>query len=249
MTKNYYDVFGDDFPSLDDEDCKLDENELLYYKDKKKLKGKNTRRCITNVYDVLKCPFLLFEKDYSYNVPSDHMRDLCGVYNSSLLYLTEKKDINSNIENKVPLDTLFDGNGKYPFDYPEFDIKILVNDNYQFSEEQKMNLLQSQKQFFYSFDQIMELKMNNIDFYIVDEIKLGKILSKITNQNFNLSVSKLFLLEQEEQNLLYFSDENKFISFPIIPEEESFTKEQIKFANFEGLDAHANSIKVRFEEG
>jgi hypothetical protein len=124
MTKNYYDVFGDDFPSLDDEDCKLDENELLYYKDKKKLKGKNTRRCITNVYDVLKCPFLLFEKDYSYNVPSDHMRDLCGVYNSSLLYLTEKKDINSNIENKVPIDTLFDVNGKYPFDYAEFDILL-----------------------------------------------------------------------------------------------------------------------------
>ena len=44
---------------------------------------------------------------------------------------------------------------KYSFkDYPEFDIKILVNDNYQLSEEQKMNLLQSQKNFFYSFDQI-----------------------------------------------------------------------------------------------
>ena len=134
---------------------------------------------------------------------------------------------------------------KYSFkDYPEFDIKILVNDNYQLSEEQKMNLLQSQKQFFYSFDQIMELKMNNIDFYIVDEIKLGKILSKITNQNFNLSVSKLFLLEQEEQNLLYFSDENKFISFPIISEEESFTKEQIKFANF-NQNGMINTIVVQ----
>ena len=76
----------------------------------------------------------------------------------------------------------------------------------------------------------MQLKMDDIDFYIVDKVKLGNILSKITNQTINLPVSKLFLLEQEEQNLLYFSDEYKFISFPVIPE-DSYTQELIKLAN------------------
>ena len=120
---------------------------------------------------------------------------------------------------------------KYSFkNYPEFDIKNLVDDNYQLSEEQRKNLQQSQKNFFATFDEIMQLKMNDIDFYIVDKVKLGNILSKITNQTINLPVSKLFLLEQEEQNLLYFSDEYKFISFPVIPE-DSYTQELIKLAN------------------
>ena len=155
MTKNYYEIFGDDFPSLADEDCKLDEEELLNLsKNKNKLKAKYTRRCVTNVYDVFKCPFLLYEKDFSYNVPSSHMRDLCGVYNSSLLYLMNKNTCNpktykdifgikekpnsnqnkNNIENKVPLDTIFDGNAKYPYDYPEFSI-LLDEYNKNFAEK------------------------------------------------------------------------------------------------------------------
>ena len=122
MTKNYYNLFGDDFPSLADEDCLLDEDEILNYKKGTKFKDKNTRRCITNVYDVLKCPFLLFEKDFSYNVPAEHMRDLCGVYNASLLYLIRNDTNNNpNIDEELPLDNIFNGNAKYPYSYKEFD--------------------------------------------------------------------------------------------------------------------------------
>ncbi len=43
----------------------------------------------------------------------------------------------------------------------------------------------------------------------------------------------------------------KYSSYTYYPREvlETFKDDVIKFANFEGLDAHANSIKVRFEEG
>ena len=43
----------------------------------------------------------------------------------------------------------------------------------------------------------------------------------------------------------------KYSSYTYYPREvlETFKDDVIEFANFEGLDAHANSIKVRFEEG
>ena len=165
MTKNYYEIFGDDFPSLADEDCKLDEEDLLNLsKNKNKLKAKYTRRCVTNVHDVLKCPLLLFEKDFSYNVPSSHMKDLCGIYNSSLLYLMkkdtcspktykeilgikEKQNLNlnsDNIENKVPLDNIFDGNAKYPYNYPEFNILL---DEYNKNFAAKYNRILTKEDF------------------------------------------------------------------------------------------------------
>ena len=33
MTKNYYDVFGEDFPLLSDEDCQLSEDEIKYIRE------------------------------------------------------------------------------------------------------------------------------------------------------------------------------------------------------------------------
>ena len=42
---------------------------------------------VTNLYDIFKCPFIIYEKDFGHNVPAESMRDFCGVYNSSLLYL------------------------------------------------------------------------------------------------------------------------------------------------------------------
>jgi histidinol dehydrogenase len=43
----------------------------------------------------------------------------------------------------------------------------------------------------------------------------------------------------------------KFSSYSYYPKEvlADFKGDVIKFAKIEGLDAHANSIKVRFEEG
>ena len=142
MTKNLYEVFGDDFPSLGDEDCQLDQEELLNIKNSKgkdKLTGTFTRRCITNLYNIFNCPFLLYEKDFGTdNVSAEQIKDLCGTFNSSLLYLTgtetskpktykeifeinNKSKLNNAKENKkTHLDTLFENHAKYPYNYNEF---------------------------------------------------------------------------------------------------------------------------------
>ena len=133
MTKNYYDVFGEDFYSLEEEDCKLDQEEINNI-NKNKLSLNFARKCVTNLYDILKCPFLLYEKDFISNVPSENMRNLCDTYNSSLLYLSTKdiwqtknqNKLNEEEEPKIPLDTLFKGNAKYPYNFNEF--YILLNE-------------------------------------------------------------------------------------------------------------------------
>ena len=160
MTKNYFEIFGDDFPSLADKDCKLDEEDIKnIYKFKNKLNTKYTRPCVSNVYDILKCPFLLYEKDFSFNVPSSHM--ICRIYNSNLLYLINKdtckpktykeifeinkKSSNKQNENKkISLDTIFEGNGKYPYNYKEFEILL---DDYNKNYVQKYNKTLSKEDF------------------------------------------------------------------------------------------------------
>ena len=138
MTKNYYDVLGDDFPSLGDADCRLTDEELDYIKSKN---ARTFRKCLTNMYNIFDCPLLLFEKEFSSEVPAEHLLDLCGVYNSSLLYLTKPetceqqnykeifgiKDINNKYtsfntdQQKTSLETLFTDNAKYPYNFKEFD--------------------------------------------------------------------------------------------------------------------------------
>ena len=161
MTKNFYEIFGDDFPSLADKDCKLDEEDIKNNKFKNRLNAKYTRKCVSYVYDILKCPFILFEKDFLFNVPSSHMMDLCGIYNTSLLYLMDKNtckpktykeifEINEKCTNKqnenekISLDTIFEGNGKYPYNYKEFEILL---DEYNQNYAQKYNKTLSKKDF------------------------------------------------------------------------------------------------------
>ena len=151
MTKNFRDVYGDDFPSLDDEDCLLDEQEIKDYSIRRNniLGATYTRKCITNVYDILKCPFILYENDFSRNITSDEMRNYCGVYNSSLLYLKSKDTceprdykyilgINEE-EKKISLDTLFDRNAQYPYNYPEF-YTLLEEYNKNFAQKYNKTL-------------------------------------------------------------------------------------------------------------
>ena len=97
------------------------------------------------LYDILKCPFIIYEKNFGHNIPSESMRDLCGVYNSSLLYLMfddnickpksydevfglneNKNKLKAENENKTPLESLFIGNAKYPFYYEEFNILLFL---------------------------------------------------------------------------------------------------------------------------
>ena len=49
ITKNYYDVFGDDFPSLVDEDYTLDEEEIInIIRYRNKLSLNFARKYVTN---------------------------------------------------------------------------------------------------------------------------------------------------------------------------------------------------------
>ena len=167
MTKNYYDVFGDDFPSLADEDCQLDEEELKFMeKSKNNYQLNFHRKCVTNLYDILKCPFIVYEKDFGQNVPAEKMRELCGIYNSSLLYLINKdtcekknfdeifniklkndKNLKTNIkieEGLAPLDSLFKNNAKYPYNFNEFNILL---ENYNKNYGEKYNKVLSKEDF------------------------------------------------------------------------------------------------------
>ena len=148
MTKNYYEIFGDDFPNLSDSDCQLTEEEINYIKSNNVgdslVNSYTFRKCITNLYNIFNCPLILFEKEFSREVPADDLLNLCGIFNSSLLYLTAPEtckaknyqeifDIKNNNNNeksnkytslneqsKTPLESLFNGNAKYPYNFKEF---------------------------------------------------------------------------------------------------------------------------------
>ena len=134
MTKNYYDVFGDDFPLLSDPDCQLTEDEINYIKsNKNNINSVKFRKCITNIYNIFNCPLILFEKEFSSEVPAEHLYDLCDIYNSSLYYLASPEEENEkykkifnnnkneNFQSKVtPIESIFKGNAKYPYNFKEF---------------------------------------------------------------------------------------------------------------------------------
>ena len=84
-------------------------------------------------------------------------------------------------------------------DCPNFDINNLINDDYELTQAQKANLQKSEIKLNYTFDEIMELKNNNIDFYLVSPSKIKKILLKIDIEVTNLFISDVFLLEENER--------------------------------------------------
>ena len=192
MTKNYYDVFGDDFYSLADEDCQLDENEIeMINKNKKnnKLSLNYARKCVTNVYDILNCPLIIYEKDFGHNVNAETLRSLCGVYNSSILYLTsydyfepknESQNLKKEEEQKTSIESIFGGNAKYPLNYEEFYIlmdeynknfaskynKTLTKDDFELEEEfQKKG--KKNAEYAYLNNKIKDFPTPPLDTYIV----------------------------------------------------------------------------------
>ena len=152
MTKNYYDVFGDDFPLLSDSDCQLTEDEINYIQsNKNNINSVKFRKCITNMYNIFNCPLILFEKEFAYEVPAEHLYDLCGIYNSSLFYLTPPEEKNKFFKNNkiledkiTPIESLFNGNAKYPYDYKEFNYLL---DQYNTIYASKYNKTLSKEDF------------------------------------------------------------------------------------------------------
>ena len=182
MTKNYNELFGDDFYSLDEEDCQLDEEEIQNIKNNK-LSLNFARKCVTNIYDILKCPFLLYEKDFKYNVPSKHMRDLCGVYNSSLLYLTGEDK--SEEDSKTPLDSLFEGNAKYPYTFNEFNI-LLEEYNKNFAEKYNKKLT---KDDFETEEEFQQKGKKNIEYVqnnsLIQDLPIPPVDTYIVYSNYH----------------------------------------------------------------
>ncbi len=182
MTKNYNELFGDDFYSLDEEDCQLDEEEIQNIKNNK-LSLNFARKCVTNIYDILKCPFLLYENDFKYNVPSKHMRDLCGVYNSSLLYL--KGEDKSEEDSKTPLDSLFEGNAKYPYTFNEFNI-LLEEYNKNFAEKYNKKLT---KDDFETEEEFQQKGKKNIEYVknnsLIQDLPIPPVDTYIVYSNYH----------------------------------------------------------------
>ena len=182
MTKNYNELFGDDFYSLDEEDCQLDEEEIQNIKNNK-LSLNFARKCVTNIYDILKCPFLLYENDFKYNVPSKHMRDLCGVYNSSLLYLTGEDK--SEEDSKTPLDSLFEGNAKYPYTFNEFNI-LLEEYNKNFAEKYNKKLT---KDDFETEEEFQQKGKKNIEYVqnnsLIQDLPIPPVDTYIVYSNYH----------------------------------------------------------------
>ena len=182
MTKNYNELFGDDFYSLDEEDCQLDEEEIQNIKNNK-LSLNFARKCVTNIYDILKCPFLLYEKDFKYNVPSEHMRDLCGVYNSSLLYLTGEDK--SEEDSKTLLDSLFEGNAKYPYSFNEFNI-LLEEYNKNFAEKYNKKLT---KDDFETEEEFQQKGKKNIEYVknnsLIQDLPIPPVDTYIVYSNYH----------------------------------------------------------------
>ena len=182
MTKNYNELFGDDFYSLDEEDCQLDEEEIQNIKNNK-LSLNFARKCVTNIYDILKCPFLLYENDFKYNVPSKHMRDLCGVYNSSLLYLTGEDK--SEEDSKTLLDSLFEGNAKYPYSFNEFNI-LLEEYNKNFAEKYNKKLT---KDDFETEEEFQQKGKKNIEYVqnnsLIQDLPIPPVDTYIVYSNYH----------------------------------------------------------------
>ena len=127
MTKNYVELFGEDFPSLADESCQLDDDQI--YENETQYIDKTVsfpKRCRTNVFDFINCPSLVHENDLgSKNVSALRVKELCNIYNSSLFYVEKDEEINklNNIlfdDKKYTLDYSYYNSSKYPYNLTEF---------------------------------------------------------------------------------------------------------------------------------
>ena len=228
MTKNYYEVFGDDFPSLSDPDCQLTEDEINYYKNNKdnnnKLNSVKFRKCITNIYDVFNCPLILLEKQFlDHEVPANHIVDLCSVYNSSLLYLTTpetspKKSIQDILgiklkkksESKTPLESLFNGNAKYPWNYDEFYILLKeYNSKYanRYNRELSIEDFEKESEFQEKGKLNVEYDLENS---LIKDLPISPVNTYIIYGNYhNTDVSFVFDdAKKEKQNF----DKNEYYS-------------------------------------
>ena len=110
---------------------------------------------------------------------------------------------------------------------PNFNIERLINNDYMLNQETLMKLQESEIKYKFTFNEIMELKQNNIDFYLLDDKKFQNIMSIIGFNNFDKLASGIFLMEEKENIILFFSGDFRYI---LIQKniDESITRQAIK---------------------
>ena len=97
---------------------------------------------------------------------------------------------------------------------PNFNIESLINNDYMLNPVILMKLQESEIKYNLTFNEIMELKQNNIDFYLLDDIRFKKIMSVLGFNNFVKPASNIFLMEEKENIFLYFSAAFRYILIP-----------------------------------
>ena len=105
--------------------------------------------------------------------------------------------------------------------FPNVDIKKIINGNYKFTKQQLSNISKNNIILYLDYNQIMELKKNNEELYILDEIMLKKVMMKAGLQLSYINKYPLFFGKKEKETeteyMLYFSEgingKGKYLSF------------------------------------
>ena len=92
--------------------------------------------------------------------------------------------------------------------YPNLDIKYLIDGNYKFTNEQLNKISKSNIRLYLSYNQVMELKQNNEEFYILDEKNLRAVMARVGIQLGVLNNNQLFFSVKKRKKdidyILYF---------------------------------------------
>ena len=111
---------------------------------------------------------------------------------------------------------------------PNLDIKSLIEGNYKFTNEQLINISKGNIRFYLNYNQVMELKQNNEEFYILDEKNLRSVMARLGLQLSVLGTTNLFFsikkTKKDIDYVLYFSEgEDQYLSLKVY-HEMSYTK-------------------------
>jgi hypothetical protein len=101
--------------------------------------------------------------------------------------------------------------------YPNLDIKNLIDGNYKFTNEQLNKISKSNIRLYLNYNQVMELKQNNEEFYILDEKNLRFVMARVGIQLGVLDNNQLFFSVKKRNKdieyILYFPEgKGQFLS-------------------------------------
>ena len=103
---------------------------------------------------------------------------------------------------------------------PNFNIENLINNEFMLNPVILTKLQESEIKYDFTYNEIMQLNNNNIDFYLLDDIRFKKIMSNIGFNNFVKRPSNTFLMEEKDNYILFFSSAFRYI---LIEKEKSTT--------------------------